>query len=87
MQYKNNLFFISKNPEVNKIMDKLLHNPAIRIDTNMAKIFSRHKKIRILRENNHLFIGLDRPKRVSILYKPPNVTIEKQGNGYIFNFF
>jgi len=87
MPYKNNVWFTSHDPKIMNIMEKLVNRPAIKIDTDLAKTLSRYKKIRLLREKNHLFIGWDRDKRISILFRPPNVNLKRKGNGYLWDFF
>lgn len=81
------IFFNPKNPEIEKIFNRLITYPGISIDRNLARDISRHKTIRRLREKNHMFIARDQNKNKTILFFPPNVKVEKQNNGFIFKIF
>ncbi len=57
---------------------------ATNIDTFLARTLVKDKKIRYLREKEHIFIGLDRNKNKSIVFIPPNKKPKVTKRGYLF---
>jgi len=76
--------FKPKNKEIYNIMERLTQNPAIKINSPLAKQLGRYDKIRYIRKKNHIYIGKDHTKNTSIIMLD-GVSIRKKGNRFFFD--
>jgi len=75
------MVFNPKDEQIRNILERLAKDKATCIKYNDAKQLSRYKQIRDMRSEDKIFIGMDRKKKVSIVFtKQP---IKKKGNGFI----
>jgi hypothetical protein len=63
--------------ELDKVFKRVLKDNAASTDTQLAGTLAKHKKIRHLRKKNMIFIGLDRNKRKSVVFMPPDCKPKK----------
>jgi len=73
-----------KNKDLEKILDRAIHDNGAVFDTALAQTLSKNKKIRYLREKDYMYIGLDRNKKKSILFFPQDRKPKKTNRGYLF---
>ena len=73
--------FIPKDDHIKNLLDRLVHDNGMCTSFDNAKKLSKYKEIRAMRAEDRIFIGMDRKKKVSVIYTPK--PIKKKGNGYI----
>lgn len=73
--------FNPKDDHIRSIMERLEKDKATFTDYNSAKQLSRCKDIRDMRKRDELYIGMDRRKKVSVIFitKP----IKRKGKGFL----
>jgi len=76
--------YLKLDKELDKIFKRVMKDNAASIDTNIARNLSKNKKIRYLREKNRMYIGLDRNKKKSVVFIPPQYKPKKTKRGYFF---
>ncbi len=72
-----------KNEAVRRAMDRASksHNSTL-MDSHLAPILCRNKKMRYLRDKEYMYIGRDTKFKKTVLYFKPNLKIKKIGNKY-----
>ena len=80
------MYLTPKSKEVERIFDRLMKFPVVKVDPRIAMDISRYKKIRFLRSNDNIFIGEDRAKHKSIIFIPPSVKLSKNNGKFFFNY-
>ena len=71
--------FIPKNKDIENLMKRIARDGATYTTPDIAKILSRNKKIRTLRQQNKFFIGNDHRKRKSVLFYEGKIKIDDTG--------
>jgi hypothetical protein len=75
------MVYITKDPHLHSVLERLSKENTTIVDFNTAKQISRIKQIRVARKNDNIYIGMDRKKRVSIIYtKKP---FKQKGKGFL----
>jgi hypothetical protein len=73
--------FNPKDNHIRSIMERLEKDNATFTDYNSAKQLSRFSDIRDMRRRDEIYIGMDRRKKVSVIFvtKP----IKRKGKGFV----
>jgi hypothetical protein len=77
--------FKPPNKTTEKILERLMLDKSVKIDTRVAVDFGRIKRIRELRELDKVFIAHDSKKRKSIIFFD-GVKPRKEKNGFYFDY-
>lgn len=73
-----------KDDEIKRIFDNLSRVLAVPTKPKNACTLGKIKYVQLLRKKDLIYIGWDNSKRKSIIYRKPELKIEKIGNGYKF---
>jgi hypothetical protein len=75
------MVFIPKDSQIKSVLDRLSKENGTYTSFDNAKKLSRYRQIRDMRALDQIFIGMDRKKKLSVIYVKKH--IKKKGNGYI----
>jgi hypothetical protein len=75
------MVFNPKDNHIKSILERLEKDKATFTDFKSAKQFSRYKNIRDMRKRDEIYIGMDRKKKVSVIFvtRP----IKRKGKGFL----
>jgi len=75
------MVWIPTDPRIKNLLDRLERDRATETDYDIAKQLSRYKQIRNMRNNEQLYIGMDRKMNKSVIFaKKP---IKRKGKGFL----
>lgn len=75
------MYINPKSKEIQKIFDRLVRYPVVKVDPKMAQSFSRQKKIRYLSKNGDIYI------RKGIISIPDGRKLLKKQGKYVFEYW
>lgn len=73
--------FNPKDSHIRSIMERLEKDKATFTDYNTAKQLSRFGDIRDMRKRDEIYIGMDRRKKVSVIFVTKS--IKRKGKGFL----
>ena len=75
------MVFIPKDDHIKSIFERLEKDKIALTDFDSAKQLSRYKQIRAMRQRDEILIGMDRKKKISIIYSKRQ--IRRKGKGFL----
>ena len=75
--------FYPKNKDIEKMMDRLIHYPVVKVDPRISQTFSKYAKIRYINQGKDKKIYIKK----GIIGLSPKVKIKRNGNGFDIDIF